>query len=69
MAMTKYTSYSVSLRRKETGEDLNFTMTASSPERAKEGAVEKARRGMKTMADREYAQFEVVSCIVAPPRP
>lgn len=67
MAMKEYTAYSVNLRRKDTGEDLALVMTASSPERAQEAAIEKARRQLKVMADREYAQFEVVSCVLAPP--
>lgn len=65
MAMTEYTAYNVDLRRKDTGEDLSFVVTASSQELAKEHAIDKARRQMATMADREYAQFEVVSCVVA----
>jgi hypothetical protein len=68
MAMTEYTAYNVDLRRKDTGEDLSFVVTASSPERAKEQATDKARRQMATMADRGYAQFEVVSCVVATAR-
>lgn len=63
--MPKKTAYNVTVRRRDTGEDLTLLSITDTPQRAGEHAIEMARRGLKAMADRNYAQFEVVSCVVA----
>lgn len=60
-----YSTYNVVVRRKDTGEESDFKSIASSPERAREHAIEQAQRRLMVMADRQYAQFEVVSCTPA----
>ena len=65
MAMREFTAYNVTLRREDSGEDIALTMVARSPEIAQEHAIDKARRQLSTMAERQYAQFEVVSCVAA----
>jgi hypothetical protein len=66
--MTKRIAYTVKLRQKETGEEHNRLIFAESPETAGERAIVRARSALgKTMAEREYGQYEVLSCALAPP--
>jgi hypothetical protein len=63
--MPKKTAFNVTVRRRDTGEDLTLLSIADGPKRAGEHAIENARRKLKGMADREYAVFEVVACVAA----
>ncbi len=65
--MPRKTAYNVTVRRKSTGEDTTWLSIANGPTQAGEHAIENARRKLQVMADREYAQFEVVACVAAPP--
>jgi hypothetical protein len=59
------TRYNIRLRRQDTGEVHDRLMIADGEAVAKERAVERARNVLPTMADRQYARFEVLSCEVA----
>lgn len=65
----KKTAYNVKLRRKDTGEEHTRLVLSDNPEKAGEHAINLARKGFgASMADRMYAQFDILSCVVAPPR-
>src|SRR5882757_6140685 len=64
--LMKKNAYSVRLRR-ETGEEHDRLIFAVDETTASERAVERARLALgKTMAERTYGQFEVLSCVSAP---
>lgn len=65
--MTRKTAYNVTLRRHGSGEEQTVLSLSDSPERAGEHAIEQARSRLKVMADRQYAQFDIVSCVAAAP--
>lgn len=65
----KKTAYNVTLRETATRELHERTIIAADEATAGAMAIEKARAGLKVMADRKYAQFEVVSCIAAAATP
>ena len=60
--MPKKTVYRVRLRRQKTGEEHDRLIFASGKAKAAERAVAGARLALTTMAERKYAQFEVLSC-------
>ena len=60
--MPKKTVYRVRLRRQKTGEEHDRLIIASGKAKAAEHAVAGARLALTTMAERKYAQFEVLSC-------
>jgi hypothetical protein len=63
--MPKKIAYDVRLRRQETGEEHDRVVFALDEVTAKERAVARARIALgATMAERQYGQFEVVSCAV-----
>lgn len=66
--MTKKTAYNVLLRRKDTGLHQTRLVLADDPEKAAKHAIKRARSALKTMAGRNYAQFDIVSCVAAPPQ-
>ena len=66
--MPAKTAYSVTLRRKDTGEEQTRRVLSYTPGAASEHAKKRAREELKPMVDRLYAQFEVVSCVAAPAR-
>lgn len=66
--MPRKTAYNVTVRRRDTGEDLTLLSIADGPTQAGEHAIENARRKLTVMAGRNYAQFEVVSCVAAAAR-
>jgi hypothetical protein len=68
MTMNHKTHYNVTLRRQGSSEEETLLSIARDPESASTNAIERARGKLKVMADREYAQFDVVSCVVAPAR-
>jgi hypothetical protein len=61
-------AYNVRLRRKETGDEQTRLVLADGPEKAGKHAIKCARSELKPMADREYGQFEILSCVAALPR-
>lgn len=65
--MTKKTHYTVKLRRLDTGDVKARRIIANSETEAKAIAIEKERKGLPVMADRNYARFEVLTCDPAPP--
>jgi hypothetical protein len=61
--MPKKIAYTVKLRRQDTGEEHNRVIFAQDEATAKERAIVRARMGLgSTMAERQYGQFEVLSC-------
>lgn len=58
---TMKTHYKVRLRRIDTGEEQTRDVVTDSETRAKALAIEKARSRLQAMADRHYAQFEVLA--------
>jgi hypothetical protein len=61
-------AYTVRLRRQETGEEHDRLIFAQDEATAGERAVVRARIALgSTMAEREYGQFEVLSCAPAAP--
>jgi hypothetical protein len=55
--------FDVVLRRKDTGEEVKKSVFAKNEAGARERALSLARRGLETMADREYAEFDVITCV------
>jgi hypothetical protein len=65
--MPKRTVYKLRLRRQKTGEEHDRLIFAKDESTAKERAIVRARWALgTTMAEREYGQFEVLSCVAAP---
>ena len=61
--MRRKLAYQVTLRHSQTGEQQERTIIADDAPMAQKRAVERARVGTgKTMAQRIYDQYEVVSC-------
>lgn len=61
----KKIAYNVRLRRQKTGEEQVRLVLASDPGRAGTHAAKRAKLELKLMADRQYAEFEVLSCVPA----
>jgi hypothetical protein len=65
--MPKKIAFTVRLRRQETGEEHDRLIFAQDEPTARERAIERARSALgKTMVERTYGQFEVLSCGLAP---
>lgn len=64
MTKIKQRQFKLRLRRQDTGEESDHTIFAMTEAEARDRAPEVARRALDTMADRQYAQFEVLSCNV-----
>jgi hypothetical protein len=59
----KKTAFDVTLRRTATGEKHTRLIFADNATRAREAAIARARLELrKTMAERKYEPYEVVSC-------
>ncbi|MGF6309483.1 aspartate/glutamate racemase [Bradyrhizobium sp. i1.8.4] len=56
--------YEVTIRRKADGAEVKKRIFAENEAVARERAPDLARRGLEAMADREYAEFEVLGCTV-----
>lgn len=63
----KKQAYIVKLRRQDTGEEHDRQIVAADEKTAESRAIDKARATLKSMTDRRYGKFEVISC--APVRP
>lgn len=61
----KKNRYDVRLRNVKTGAEHSRLSIAADELAARENAVERAKAAETNMADREYGQFEVVSCVPA----
>jgi hypothetical protein len=61
--MTKKTHFTVRLRRKDTGDEHDRLVITTDEAAAGPLAVMRARAVLPVMADRKYAEFEVVSCV------
>lgn len=55
--------YDVRMRRKADGGEFTKVIFADNEDAARERAPGLARRGLRDLADREYAEFEVLSCV------
>ena len=55
--------YTVTMRRLLSGDEITKLILADSEATARARAPVLARRGLESMADRHYAQFEVLSCV------
>ena len=55
--------FKLRLRRQDTGEDHDLIIYASCEAEARDRAPDVAKRALKVMADRQYARFDVLSCI------
>lgn len=67
--MNKKIAYKVRLRRQKTGGEHDRLIFAPNEAIAKVRAVERAKLAMgATMVEIKYGQFEVLSCVIAPPR-
>lgn len=64
MTQGRQTQFKLRLRRQDTGEESDHTIFAITEAEARDRAPEVARRALDTMADRQYARFEVLSCNV-----
>lgn len=63
--MSKKTAYKIKLRRQDTGEEHERTIIALDETTAESRAIDRARASLKSMADRQYGRFEVISCTAA----
>jgi hypothetical protein len=64
--MQKKIAFNLRLRRKDTGEEHDRLIFAADETAAKERGIERAKLGInKPMIDRKYAQFDVLSCVIA----
>lgn len=58
----KKKTYAVKLRRQDTGEEHTREVITWNAATAESRAIDRARAALKTMADRRYGRFEVLSC-------
>lgn len=60
--MPKKIAYKIKLRRQDTGEEHERLIFANDETTAESRAIDRAKASLKTMADRRYGKFEVLSC-------
>jgi hypothetical protein len=60
--MPQKTAFTVKLRRQDTGEEHERLILSHDQTTAESSAIERAMASLKTMADRKYGKFEVLSC-------
>lgn len=60
--MPKKTAFTVKLRRQDTGEEHDRLILSHNQATAESLAIDRGRAALKTMADRKYGKFEVLSC-------
>lgn len=62
-SMKRKSTYQVTLRHAQTGQQHQRKIIADDPSTAQKRAIERARVGVgKTMVERTYDQYDVVSC-------